>query len=53
MNFIKKLVKTRDEIRAMNMTREEAERIAYGYINKMNRKQRRAVAVKIKKKLNL
>ncbi len=48
MNFIEKLIKVRDEKRAMGMTREEADKIAYGLVAKLPRKARRSAIRKIR-----
>ena len=51
MNIVKKLIKTRNEVRVMGMTRSEAEGVANDIIDKLPRKARRAAARKIKNKL--
>lgn len=50
MKFIQKLIKIRDEMRAMGMTRVDAEEIAEGIIERLPRKARRSAARKIRNK---
>ena len=48
MNFIKKLLKTRRELRDIGMTRDNAEEIANGIVDRLPRKARRSAIRKIR-----
>jgi hypothetical protein len=49
LNFIKKLISTRDEIRSMGMPRTDAEEIAHGIVDKLPRESRRSAERKIRR----